>query len=608
MRTTLSKSGMVTILAVLLCALNAAPVSAQSTSSTATPPNAVAPPAVPTTSSTAPRVEAVGPPVPAPTTSPTVARLEPVAPPPPAETTFTIFRPDGAEVSEDGLRFNFRGASLDTVLDYLSKAAGFVIIREATIEGRVDVISHRSVNSDEAVTLLNTILNEKGLTAIRTNGRTLLIVKRDDARFRNIPVRMGNNPDEIPKTEEMVTQIIPIRYTGASQLIGNIQQLLPAYATLSANQGSNAILLTATQIDIRRMVEIIKALDTSIANISKIKVFQLRYADATELARAVNDLFRARNTIQTIGGSSGRGGFGGRGGGPGGPGGMMAAMMGGAQTGGSSSGGGGEARQAQSLVVAVADSRTNSIVVSAPEDLMSTVETLVKEIDTITEDLTEIRVFTLRYADAEETAKIITDVFQDPTRSSSSRNQFTRFGGGQRFGRGGPGGGGPGGMMGGPGGMMGGPGGMQGQQSERKVQETTVQAVADTRTNSVVVRAAGEVMVQVEDMVKEIDQNPAKEKKVFVHSLNNADSDQVSSILQNLFGTQTGQSRTNTRTGTQNQSSRTSSGNRTSGRNNQGSGRGGGSSFGGGGGSSFGGGGGGGGGSSFGGGGGGGNR
>jgi len=603
MRKKCDRLGALAILAGVLCVLNAALAPAQGISPTIfgptvaasvqnTSPTILLPPAVAPAQSTSATIP--GP------TAHVVALVQDTSP--------TIFSPDTAGPYTEGLRFNFRGVSLDTVLDYLSKAAGFVIIRLATTDARLDVWSHQSLNSDEAVNLLNTILNEKGLTAIRKDERTLLIVRREDARMRDIPLKVGNKPEDIPKSDQMVIQIIPVRYSDANQLIDNVKLLLTPGATLSSNLGSNAIILIDTQSNIRRVVEIIRALDTSIADLSKVRVFALKYADATDLARAITELFRARNvTTSGRGGSNmfgGRGGPGGRGG-FGDRGGFLSAMLGdrgsdrgsdssgergsdrGGGSGGSSgstggsdqptvvysSGGVSEARQAQTLVVAVADERTNSVVVSAPEDLMPTIENLVKDIDTMTEDLTEIRVFTLRFADAEETAKIITDVFEESRQSSSRSNQPFAFGRG-------------------PFGGFRPPGGPQSNQtSERKVQESTVQAVADTRTNSVVVRAASEIMTQVEVMIKQIDANRAKEKRVFVHSLNNADIEKVSTLLEGMFGSETTRGRTTQGTSTQNQNTRTS--NRTSNRNQGGSsGRGssGSSSFGGGGGSSFGGG------------------
>src|SRR6266852_9732286 len=56
-----------------------------------------------------------------------------------------------------GLRLNFRGVPLEMVLNYLSDAAGFIIVLDTKVEGKVDVWSNQPLNKDEAVDLLNTI-------------------------------------------------------------------------------------------------------------------------------------------------------------------------------------------------------------------------------------------------------------------------------------------------------------------------------------------------------------------------------------------------------------------------------------------------------------------
>jgi general secretion pathway protein D len=267
----------------------------------------------------------------------------------------------------DRLRFNFKSVPLDTVLDYLSREAGFVIIKSVSVEGTVDLVSHQPMTRTEAVALLNTVLNEKGYAAIR-NDRTLTIVSRSDARQRDIPVHVGNAPETIPKSDEMVTQIIPIRYAKAEELIASIKDLLPSYATLSSNASSNAIVLTGTQTDIRRIAEIVRALDSSISSISTLRVFHLQFADSKETANLITSLFQSSSTSNRQNSNSNnpfarfRGGpFGGFGGGPGG--GDSNSQN--SQTTPAES----AALQASSRVVAAADERTNSVVVSAPDDL-----------------------------------------------------------------------------------------------------------------------------------------------------------------------------------------------------------------------------------------------
>ncbi|MCP5528432.1 MAG: hypothetical protein H7A47_16710 [Verrucomicrobiales bacterium] len=437
-------------------------------------------------------------------------------------------RPRGI-MTPDGVILNFREAPLEDVLNYLSEAAGYVIVLDTKVAGTVNVVSHQPLNADETVDLLNAILVEKGYTAIRS-GRILKIVSRSDAPRRNLPVRTGADPAQIPAKDEVVTQIIPVRYADATRLIENLTPLLPEEAKLTANESSNAIVLTDTQTNIRRMAEIIKALDTSISSISTVKVFPLRYADATKVAEIVVELFKNEQS-NSRGRSSG--GFGA----------MMERFRMGGRGGDGGGGGGGatgdsEARQAASRVVAVADERTNSLVVSAPDELVPTIEQLVAEVDTNVTDLTEVRIFRLEHADATEMADLLMMLFSED-QSSSSNNSSSRGGFRPPF------------MMGGDRGSS--RNSQNQNQSNRMLEQARVVAVGDPRTNSIVVTASHETMMQIAEMVGRLDADSSRKQRVYVYSLEHADVENVASILQGLFPSSTtsgSTSRTGSRTGT----------------------------------------------------------
>src|SRR5207237_6312412 len=63
-------------------------------------------------------------------------------------------------------------------------------------------------------------------------------------------------------------------------------------------------------------------------------------------------------------------------------------------------------------------------------------------------------------------------------------------------------------------------------------------SVPDRRTASVVVSASKDLMVQIAEMVKNLDSDPARKQRVFVYTLENADVQEVEPILQSLFQSQ----------------------------------------------------------------------
>jgi type II secretory pathway component GspD/PulD (secretin) len=473
-------------------------------------------PALPEKSDAAPKAESQT----APSEKPAAKEDQPEAPKEPAPSTAKI---EALKKGEKNLRLNFRNVPLDMVLEYMSDAAGFIIVLDTEVKGKVDVWSNQPLSKEEAVDLLNTVLNQNGYAAIQ-NGRTLRIVTREDAKKRDIPVKQGNDPAAIPKTDKIVTQVIPIHYVNATQLTKDLEPLLPDYAKLTANESGNALVLTDTQSNIRRMAEIVRALD-SFPGISKVKVFPLQYADAKELATAVKELFPApatgnqNNNNRRFFGGGGGGGF------PFGPGGGGGQGGGG---GGNAAGTPGAGATQNSRVVATADERSNSLVVSAPEDIMPTIEQLVNELDVATTDITELRVFHLNNADPVEMAEQFSELFPDDTKSTEQNQAGFRFGGGPfAFNRGGN-------------------RGTQTDNSTRNKKKGRVLAVADQRTSSLLVSAASELMPQIEQMVAQLDANSGKKQRVYIYPLENADVQTVEQVVRDMFErTTTSQNRNN---------------------------------------------------------------
>jgi type II secretory pathway component GspD/PulD (secretin) len=435
--------------------------------------------------------------------------------PAPAPTTKAAALAKPIPMGKGEIMLNFQGASLNDVLNYLSEAAGFVIVQEAPVSGTVNVVSRQPINPEEAVDLVNSVLIEKGYVAIR-NGRILKIVRREGAQKRDLPVQTGSDPEKIPRNDGMVTQILPLRFGEAAKLVENLRPLLPDNATITANESSNSILMTDTQTHIRRMAEIIRAIDTSVASISTIHVYPLQFANAKELATVITQLF-ANNTTSTPNGSGfggrdrRRGGFPGFGGFPGGGDGNATSAQ-------------SEARQANSRVIAVADDQSNSLIVSAPEDLIPQISDIVTKIDTSTTDVTSTRIFNLIHADAVETADIINTLYSDATSQASTQSRSRNGNNNNR---------GPGGPF--PGGSQ--AGGANGQ-SERALMQARVVAVGDPRTNALLVNAARDAMAEIAEMIGRLDATDAKKQHVYVHSLEHADVDSVAGVLRGMLGDQ----------------------------------------------------------------------
>lgn len=330
---------------------------------------------------------------------------------------------------ENGLRFNFRNAPLEQVLNYMSEAAGFVIVLDnlPSLRGTVDMWSAHPVTKDEALQLLNHQLNRQGYTAT-IQGRNLIIAAKEDAKKRNIPIRTGNDHREIPANAEMIMQVVPLRHINAAQVAADLQTLIPTSATVTANADSNSLVIIDTQINVRHIVELISSLDLSVESVSTMRVFQLKNSDPVEMAQLINNLYAqpassgnsAMGPMAAIMSRMG-GMFGGRSGGfPGMPG-SSQGSRGSSSRSSTSSMGGGRSPTRESVVTAVPDPRTFSVIVTASKETMPGIAEIIAQLDENSARKQKVFVYTLENANPRQVETALRNLFPN----SSGRNTQT---------------------------------------------------------------------------------------------------------------------------------------------------------------------------------------
>jgi type II secretory pathway component GspD/PulD (secretin) len=454
-----------------------------------------------------------------------------VAAPPAAPATNSAIAPLPAVVntnittelsSTNGLILNFHEAPLGMVLDYLSEKAGYVIVSDEDMRQKVTLESATPVSKDELRDLLNTVLSKNGYHAT-ISGRTLTIKSNGNASSSELPVSNTSDPDLIPINDTVGTWILGVHSLEPKQLLTDLESLIPQGAKVSANEAGNAIIMTAPGKDVHHFALILKALDSSA--VSSVAVFLLKYADSKSVASELKEVFQSPDSGVSRANRAGQQtrfrGFGGGGfnpfGGGGGPGG---------------GGDNGTEKNAATESVFTSDDQMNAVIAATPPELMPNVTNIIQQLDQPTEDITQIRIFRLHHADATETADEINSLFT----SNDQNNNNNGRGGGFQFFRG-------------PFGFPGGGGGGGGNsQSDRMKRQTTVNAVADPRTSSVMVTASRGMMQEIAGAIADLDQSDAHAQAAYSIDISGADPADINTAMQTLFAGQNHQQQNSTLT------------------------------------------------------------
>ncbi|MDB5302615.1 MAG: gspD 1 [Phycisphaerales bacterium] len=408
----------------------------------------------------------------APTTAPADPATRPVGASSllPAATQPAATQP--AEAPAAKIRLNFRDTPVDTILEHLSQTAGFIIVREAPVTGKVSVLSMQPVTAAETVAMLDAVLRGNGLAAIQT-GRTIRIVAREKAKKGNLPVHFGADPAAIVSSEELITQVIPLHNVDAVKLRVDLTPLIGPEADVTANAGANAMVMTDSSANVKRIVEIISILDKREGTTSDVKIIPLKNASAPAAARMVLAIFHVDEPRpapnqplppQHEGKLLGTG--------------VDQALRGG-------------------KVTASADERTNSVVVAAPAETLKAIEAMLKEIDEnpATAATPGIRSFHLKTADAAAVARALTAVFAPEVGAAEKSHQV----------------------------------------SAEEPLHARVTIVPEERTNTLIITAPPGAMAIVEGLVKDLEGNPGAESTVRTFRLNYADAGVAAKALASIF-------------------------------------------------------------------------
>lgn len=259
-----------------------------------------------------------------------------------------------------------------------------------TIKVEVFVIKYRDATT--LATALTNIFKTEGTTATQQEQARIAAMQR----FRGGPGGFG--PPDMQQTGDTSTtstdsQILQIR--------SNVK--------IAADKDTNSVIVSASKDNIALIKIIIEKLDTQITGQAETRMFTLEYADATEVADELTDLFKSSTSTSSRTQSIfNRGGFQGMMGGPGGgPGGFMQQ---GNQSGSSSSNTG---ILGLPEINVVADSRTNSIVVTTTSQQIENVGKLVKQLDVDVSEYEEsTTVYPLENANATDLASVLNNLFQ----------------------------------------------------------------------------------------------------------------------------------------------------------------------------------------------------
>lgn len=286
-----------------------------------------------------------------------------------------------AQGEQGSWKINMKKADIRTFIEQVSDITGYSFIVDPRVKGEVTVISNTEMSADDIYNMFESVLRVHGSASVRS-GSVVKIVPNQGAKQEDLPLT-----DKASDSEKMVTRVIPVQNTNATELVPILRPMVPQYGHLAAVSSANALIISDHASNIERMVEIIRRIDS--AESEEVEVVQLKYAWVGDVVKTLEQLTPVETGAANKRPSSGN-----------------------------------------IRVRVVAEERTNRLILRGEKSARARVKALLVDLDKPVENSGSTSVIYLRHAEAEKVAEILRGLITGQVAAKSTGSSTSRTAGG----------------------------------------------------------------------------------------------------------------------------------------------------------------------------------
>ena len=324
------------------------------------------------------------------------------------------------------IRPQYRGASLDILLQEIGDRTGKVMLRDPAVQDvPITLVSKNPMPVNEFLKAAESILAMNNIALVPFRDEFIKVVPAAGAERTGAPIVI--NPEEAQGDEaQIISQIIALKFLNYTEVQNLITERLSPTAKIQVMERNNSLLITDTRSNIGRIQKILGVLDQPAEVREAVKIYQLVHATAADVKTQLEALIAqsqegltASNRNLNSGGTPS----------PVTPRGVIRANPNAPVTPSGNGSLGPDASQAPGLIQGqvqiVADDRTNVLlIISRPENDAFFAE-MIAALDKKVDPEVVVRIYNLQFADAEEVSATLNELIGAATSDRERPNVET---------------------------------------------------------------------------------------------------------------------------------------------------------------------------------------
>ena len=177
---------------------------------------------------------------------------------------------------------NVRDADIRAFVQDAARVTGQTFIVDSRVQGKVSVVTDRSLSRSEYFEVFLSTLRANGLVAIPVRGGGYRIQQADGAATQ--PTRVGSAS---APASQFVTEVFRLRSIDAPAAVETLRPLISREGSITANRNANSLVVADYADNIRRIRDLVRQIDRDSA---ATQIVALDNAGAREIASALQGL------------------------------------------------------------------------------------------------------------------------------------------------------------------------------------------------------------------------------------------------------------------------------------------------------------------------------
>ena len=199
-----------------------------------------------------------------------------------------------------GVILNFTDVDIATMVKFISDLTGKNFVMDERVKGKISVYSPTKLSSEEAFNVFTSVLELKGFTLIQV-GKVYKIVPLASAKQSG--TRLYSDKEKSPVNESYVARVITLENIAVQEALTFLQPMVSKDGHVSAFGPANMLLVVDSSINIQKILDILKVIDTEKRRDAAELVY-LKNGSAESIAKTVQEWLGSKTTKQQGQGAS----------------------------------------------------------------------------------------------------------------------------------------------------------------------------------------------------------------------------------------------------------------------------------------------------------------